>query len=194
MKRILAVEPLAVSPMTSRRIAVIVALLLALQNPAALLAQVAPETYPPASSAELAPASPPVKLPAPGAPAESEKKPVGSPSILPLVGSLILVLGLFFALAWAMRRMSPLGAGLLPAEAFELLGRAPLANRQQANLIRCGNKLLLISVGAAGAVTLAEITDPAEVERLTILCRQARPAAAATAFRRAFRQKGKNDG
>jgi flagellar protein FliO/FliZ len=125
---------------------------------------------------------------------EPGKKPDGLPSAVTVFGSLALVLGVFFALVWALRRASPPGAALLPTEAFEVLGRAPLANRQQAHLLRCGNKLLLISAGAAGTEPLTEITDPAEVERLTDLCRQARPNVATTALRRMFRQKGESNG
>ena len=97
-------------------------------------------------------------------------------------------------MVWLLRRASPPGAGLLPAEAFEVLGRAPLANRQQAHLLRCGNKLLLVSASAAGTEPLAEITDPAEVDRLTSLCRQSRSNVATTALSQMFRQKGKSNG
>lgn len=173
-----ALKPLAVS-----QIAILAALFLVLNHPAILSAQTA-------TPAESSPSSPSLKPHTPGAAGDSEKKPADAPSLIPLVGSLIFVLGLFFALAWAMRRLSPAGAAILPAEAFEMLGRAPLANRQQANLIRCGGKLLLISVSATGAATLAEITDPAEVERLTVLCRQSRPAAA---LHRALWRKEKSD-
>jgi hypothetical protein len=79
--------------------------------------------------------------------------------------------------------------GPLPVEAFEVLGRAPLGFRQHAMMLRCGNKLLLISTGMAGTESLAEITDPAEVERLTELCRQARPAGPTAIFRNVFRHK-----
>ena len=68
----------------------------------------------------------------------------------PLAGSLALVLGIFFLVVWLFRRALPQGRGVLPPEAFEVLGRAALANRQQAQLLRCGNKLLLVCVGAAG--------------------------------------------
>jgi hypothetical protein len=79
--------------------------------------------------------------------------------------------------------------GSLPSEVFEVLGRAPLANHQQAQLVRCGSKLLLVSVNATsgGVRTLTEITDPAEVDRLIDLCRQVRGSRAATA-RQACRQ------
>jgi flagellar biogenesis protein FliO len=123
---------------------------------------------------------------------EPGKKPDGTPSLVAVFGSLALVLGIFFALVWMLRRASP-GAGVLPAEVFEVLGRAPLANRQQAHLLRCGNKLLLVSTGAAGTEPLTEITDPSEVERLTNLCRESRPAAATTALGRMFGQKGKSN-
>jgi flagellar biogenesis protein FliO len=123
---------------------------------------------------------------------EKGQKPEGSGSLFTLFCSLALVLGLFFAVVWALRRVMPPGAGPLPAEAFETLGRAPLVGRHQAHLVRCGGKLLLISVGAAGVAPLAEITDPAEVDRLTALCRQSR-GGGTTGLRQAFRRKEAND-
>ena len=111
-------------------------------------------------------------------------------SFTAVFGSLLLVLGVFLALVWVLRRASPQGAALLPPEAFEVLGRAPLANRQQAHLLRCGNKLLLVSASTTGTEPLTEITDPAEVERLTELCRRAKPTIATTALGRILGQKG----
>ncbi len=126
--------------------------------------------------------------------ADQGKKLDGLSSAATVFGSLALVLAVFFALIWVLRRAAPPGAALLPTEAFEVLGRAPLANRQQAHLLRCGNKLLLIASSAAGAEPLTEITDPAEVDRLTGLCRQARPGIATSALGRLLGQKGKSDG
>jgi flagellar biogenesis protein FliO len=91
-----------------------------------------------------------------------------------LIGSLALVIGLFLAVLWLLRRASPHGGRVLPTEAFESLGRAPLAHRHLAHLLRFGNKLLLVSTNAENVEVLAEITDPAEVERLTELCRRPR--------------------
>jgi flagellar protein FliO/FliZ len=160
-----------------------------------LSAQVAPAEQPSGSSSETASALPELKPPRNSANrTEANKKPDGLPSGVTVFGSLLLVLGVFFALIWVLRRAAPPGAALLPAEAFEVLGRAPLANRQQAHLLRCGNKLLLISAGAAGTEPLTEITDPAEVDRLTELCRQARPNIATTALSRILGQKGRSDG
>ncbi len=109
----------------------------------------------------------------------------GLPSMVTVAGGLGIVLGMFFVLAWIMRCFTPQGLGVLPSEAFEVLGRAPLAGRQQAHLLRCGNKLLLVSVTPTGAETLAEVTDPDEVERLTALCRRP-PAKAAETLRQVF--------
>jgi flagellar biogenesis protein FliO len=105
-----------------------------------------------------------------------------------VAGSLAVVLGLFLLVAWAMRRAAPRGSALLPSEVFEVLGRAHLAGRQQAHLLRCGRKLLLVSVTPAGVETLTEVTEPLEVDRLAGLCRQAQPHGATAAFRQIFQQ------
>lgn len=142
-------------------------------------------------TAEKPPADTPssLKLSAPAV-REPGKRPNTFQSLITVGGSLAAVLGLFLLMVWAVRRTSPRGLATLPREAFEVLGRAPLANRQQAQLLRCGNKLLLVAVGAAGAGadTLTEITDPAEVERLADLCRQTRSGGPVATFRQALRQ------
>jgi flagellar biogenesis protein FliO len=119
-----------------------------------------------------------------GQPGELGDKPNGLQSLVTVLGALAVVLGVFFFVAWLLRKTSPHGAVVLPTEVFEMLGRAPLANRQQAQLLRCGNKLLLISVTPTHAETLTEITNPEEVDRLTKLCRQNRSQTAAATFRR----------
>lgn len=113
-------------------------------------------------------------------PAASQSAPRTAVTV---VGSLGAVLGLFFLLAWAMRRGTPGAISLLPREALEVLGRAPLAGRQQVHLIRLGSKLVLISASAAGVETLSEVTEPDEVQRLTALCRQGQTGSAASMFR-----------
>jgi flagellar protein FliO/FliZ len=103
-------------------------------------------------------------------------------------GSLALVLGLFLVIAWAMRKTAPRGSLLLPREVFEVLGRAPLGARQQVQLLRCGNKLLLVSIMPGGTETLTEVTDPLEVDRIAGICQQANPKSATMAFRQVFQQ------
>ncbi len=112
------------------------------------------------------------------------------PSLTPMAGGLAFVLGLFLAAAWILRRAAPKSATLLPTEVVEVLGRAPLAGRQQMHLLRCGNKLLLVSVTPTGAETLTEVTDPVEVDRLSGLCRQAHPQSATATFRHVFQKLG----
>ena len=121
---------------------------------------------------------------------EPTPMPAGLQSLVPMAASLAVVLGLFLAFAWMLRGATPKAAGLLPNEVVEVLGRAPLAGRQQMHLLRCGNKLLLVSVTPAGAETLTEVTDPLEVDRLAGLCQQARPHSATAAFRQIFQQFG----
>ena len=103
-----------------------------------------------------------------------------------VVGSLAIVLGLFVVLAWCTRRFAPAGSAQLPKEALELLGRSSLSPRQHVQLVRLGNKLLLVALTPAGAETLTEITDAAEVERLTSLCRRGQPASASNSFAQAL--------
>jgi flagellar protein FliO/FliZ len=127
--------------------------------------------------------------------ADSGKRADGLQSLMTIGGSLAVVLGIFFAVVWMFRRASPKAFGTLPAEVFEVLGRAALANHQQVHLLRLGNKLLLVSVAAVGgASTLAEITDPAEIERLADLCRQARPSSPTAALRQVFKRAEAGNG
>ncbi|MGA2619055.1 MAG: flagellar biosynthetic protein FliO [Thermoguttaceae bacterium] len=128
-------------------------------------------------------------------PRGAHDSPSGGLSAVVTVGSsLALVLGLFFLVAWAMRKAAPRGSLLLPHEVFEILGRAPLGARQQVQLLRCGNKLLLVSTTPAGAETLTEVTEPLEVDRLAGLCRQAHPHSASAAFRQIFQQLAPRSG
>ncbi len=110
----------------------------------------------------------------------------GLPSLVTAGSSLAVVLGLFFVFAWVMRRATPGGLALLSNEVVEVLGRAPLAARQQVHLVRLGNKLLLVSVSQAGVETLSEVTDPEEVDRLAGICRQSHPGSSTEAFRQVF--------
>ena len=117
-----------------------------------------------------------------------QKPPAPTPAsaLTTVGGSLAAVLGLFLVIAWCSRRFTPGGSAILPKEAVELLGRTSLAARQQAHLVRIGNKLLLVAISPAGAETLTEITAPTEVEHLTALCRRGGPSSSTVAFRQAL--------
>jgi flagellar biosynthetic protein FliO len=98
-------------------------------------------------------------------------------SLYTVLGSLGLVLGMFFAAMWFFKRGMPNSQSALPSDVLEVFGRAALGPRQQVQLVRVGRKLILVAVTQAGVQTLTEIDDPNEVERLTRVC-QREPATA----------------
>lgn len=105
-----------------------------------------------------------------------------------MFASLCLVLGLFFLAIWMLKKAAPKGARMLPADVVEVLGRVPLGSKQNAHLLRVGNKMVLVSVSAGGAETLTEITDPMEVDRLAGICQQQQPHSSTNAFKQIFQQ------
>lgn len=109
-------------------------------------------------------------------------------STLTVLSSLAVVLGVFLLLVWAIRRAMPRPIQLLPSDVVEVLGRAPLLGKQQMYLVRCGPKLLLISVSPEGAEPLTEIDHPDEVARIIALCRQAQPGSIPASFRQLLDQ------
>lgn len=109
-------------------------------------------------------------------------------SIYTMLTALAMVVGLFLLCAWALRRGARSPSAVLPNEVVTVLGRVPLAARQFAQLLRVGNKLVLVSVTATGAETLAEVTDPAEVDRLLGICQQHDPRSTTREFESVFRQ------
>jgi flagellar protein FliO/FliZ len=129
-------------------------------------------------------AASPGKLESPGS--TKDRGDLGA--LISVAGSLGIVIGIFLLGVWVFRRAAPQGLTRLPHEVFEILGRAPLAGRQQVHLLRCGKKLLLVSVTPGGAETLTEITDPMEVDRLAGFCRQTHPQSSSAAFRQLFEQ------
>lgn len=101
--------------------------------------------------------------------------------------ALALVVGLLLMSAWLLRKAQPRGNRPLPKEVAEVLGRAPLGGRTHAQLLRLGNKLVLVSVSQDHAETICEITDEVEVARLRSLCEQ-QGADSAAAFDELFGQ------
>jgi flagellar biogenesis protein FliO len=102
--------------------------------------------------------------------------------------ALAIVIGLFLLSAALVRRGSKKSNLLLPAEVVSVLGRVPLTARQFAELVRVGNKLVLVSVTPDGAKPLTEITDAAEIDRLVGLCRQTTKGSSTDEFDKVFRQ------
>ncbi len=101
---------------------------------------------------------------------------------------LAIVIGAFLLFAWTLRRSGRLraGRGILPDDAVSVLGRVSLTPKQVAQLIKVGNKLVLVALTPGGAETLTEVTDPAEVDRLMGLCQQRDSQSATQAFEQVF--------
>jgi len=108
---------------------------------------------------------------------------MGLPSMVAVGGSLSLVLGLFFLVAWLLRRRTSSQPRRLPRDIVDVLGRSELPGNQQLQLVRVGHKLILLWVSQSGVETLTEITDPTEVDRLAGLCQSRDPSSSAATFR-----------
>jgi hypothetical protein len=105
---------------------------------------------------------------------------------------LAVVLGLILAAAYVVRRGLPGRQTSLPAEAFCVLGRKSLDQRHSVHLVRLGSRLLLVGGSQNGLATLADVTDPAEVESLVALCRP-RPATVKGFAERLARWRGPSE-
>lgn len=103
---------------------------------------------------------------------------------LSVTSSLLIVIGLFFGVVWCYRKTSNAAiAGGLPKQVLNVLGRTPLAARQQLVLVRFGSKLVLVSLVQGEARTISEITDPLEVDQLVGICESNRPGSISQSFR-----------
>jgi flagellar biogenesis protein FliO len=112
------------------------------------------------------------------------KKPGGSwSSSLSMIVSLLIVIGLFLMTARLFRGLSPKPLRSLPTEVVQVLGRTPLAPRQQMYVLRFGRKLVLISQQLGQTTALSEIEDPVEVDHLLGLCEQNSPSSISNSFR-----------
>ena len=102
--------------------------------------------------------------------------PVSNPFTGTLVTSgsaLIVVLAIFGAFVWVQRRYGsqPDELGVVPETVIQRLGTVSLDSKTQASIVKFGDRLLLIGQTTSGQMqTLAEITDPDEVARMTNRC------------------------
>jgi flagellar biogenesis protein FliO len=103
-------------------------------------------------------------------------------SVVTVLGSLGVVLGLFFVTVWLFRGSGSKAGQFLPTEVVEPLGRTVIAKGQQLHVVRFGRKLILISNSSTGIETISEITDPVEVDRVAGLCYGKGPTSSARAF------------
>lgn len=86
---------------------------------------------------------------------------------------LSIVLGLILSFAYAFRKHIPLATKVLPPDIVEVLGRRFIDQRNCVQLIRCGNRILIVAHSPThGLQTLSEITDAIEVDTLAGRCKQ----------------------
>jgi flagellar protein FliO/FliZ len=113
---------------------------------------------------------------------------VPTKSLYTMGTGLAIAVGAFLMFAWVLRRSGRgrLGRGMLPADAVSVLGRVPLSAKQIAQLLKVGNKLVLVALMPGGAETLTEVTDPVEVDRLMGLCQQQDSRSTTKAFEQVF--------
>jgi len=127
--------------------------------------------------------------------AEVSPTPGNSGSTLQMLmsigSSLLIVIGLFLGLAWFYRKtLNTSLSGGLPKQVVQVLGRTPIATRQQLVLVRFGSKLVLVSLVQGEARTISEITDPLEVDQLAGLCESSHAGSISNSFRSILHQGG----
>jgi flagellar biogenesis protein FliO len=116
-------------------------------------------------------------------------------SIYTVATALAIVIGAFLLFAWALRggsRSVRRRRGMLPSDAVSVLGRVALTSKQMAELLRVGNKLVLVAITPGGAETLTEVTDPVEVDRLMGICQQEDRFSTTKAFEQVFQQMSRD--
>jgi flagellar biogenesis protein FliO len=109
-------------------------------------------------------------------------------SLYSTAAALAIVVGLFLACAWLVRRGTRKPSVSLPEGVVTVLGRVSLTARQSAELVRVGNKLLLLAETQGGIERLTEIADPAEIDRIMGVCAQHGPNSASSEFDLVFKR------
>lgn len=131
-----------------------------------------------------------------GRPDETKKSSWGgfaSANMKPLVTtgvSLGLVLAIFCAIVWFSKKSGGRANKALPSEIVELLGVTAITPKQQMQLVRLGNKILLLSLTQQGVQPIGEITDSDEVARICAICQTNRPNSMSNTFRQVLNQMG----
>lgn len=95
-------------------------------------------------------------------------------SIVGVVVSLGLLAGALAGAGFWLKRSGHATFRSLPIQALEPMGRRVIGPRQSIQLVRLGGRILVLGVSPDGINTLAEISDPVEVDLLAGAC-QANP-------------------
>lgn len=147
------------------------------------------------AAAQPAAAVEPLRLPPPSKTADDEGITMPtfnfqSNQTASIAASLFVVVGLFLIFAWVGKKNMKPNNGRLSKEIIQVLGKSQLSGKQQLELVRVGQKLLLLCVTPSGVETLTEITEPGEVERLLTIVRQDSPGSMTATFHDVLSQMG----
>lgn len=117
------------------------------------------------------------------------RKPAAGASPWSTFGVLAVMVVSIFAIARLWKKHGPLSTPALPSEAVETLGRRMIDQRNVIHLIRIGSRIVVVGSSPQGLATLAEVTDPVEVDVLAGLCLGRNgESAKSTSFRNLFGQ------
>lgn len=126
------------------------------------------------------------ETPLPPAGNETRRNNTGS-SPWTTFGILAVMIVAVVSIARLWKKHGPMSSSALPPEAVELLGRKMIDQRNVIHLVRVGARIVIIGASPQGLATLAEVTDPVEVDVLAGLCqRRQGDAAKAQSFRTLF--------
>ena len=75
-----------------------------------------------------------------------------------------IVIGVFLIVMILMSKKSD--SSMIPKEAIEVLGRVPFSGKQTLQLVRFGQKLVLVESSSNGLKPISEMTDPLEVQQM----------------------------
>ena len=131
----------------------------------------------------IRPSQPATAVPAPSRRIPSPTTPITSDgskdsasgstfSIFKTLAALLLVVTLILICAKFLRKHSPVLKLGLPKDAVEVLGRTSLDPKQHVYLVRLGAQILVLGSSAGELRTLANITDPMQVDLLAGSCKQ----------------------
>lgn len=93
-------------------------------------------------------------------------------STITVASGLAIVLGLFAAFVWGSKKLghaSP-AKGSIPKEVMQAIGSTNLDPRTRITMLRCGNRILVLSQTSGATNTLCEISDPDEIRLITAAC------------------------
>ena len=100
------------------------------------------------------------------APVKQIVDPLAGTNIIQMIGGLIFVLILVFAIAWLLRRVG--GVSLTGGGALKVVGGMSMGSRDRVVLLQVGDEQLLLGVSPGRVQTLHVLEKPIVVEQSTM--------------------------